>query len=147
MLWVEQLIEFIFLTFQKSGTDRTVFSNLRTGDVSLGTVTGNPWTLVSHSYEDGGDPSSGGGQLKGFLNTALTSTINDEDAEPITDTDELTLGDPLGTVDPFLQGFCRIYSRSCITVLYSYRIRTKKIRGMALPYVWFKQFITLRSFI
>jgi hypothetical protein len=118
-----------FSEIPRAGTDRTVFSNLRTGDVSLGTVTGNPWTLVSHSYEDEGDPDSGGGQLKGFLNTALTSTINDEDAEPITATDELTLGDPLGTVDPFLQGFVGFIADLVLLSYIPTEIERKKLEG------------------
>jgi len=113
----------------KSGTDRTIYSNLRSGQTSLGTVTGSPWTLASHSYEEEGDPVSGGGQLKGFLNTALTSTINDEDAEVIGATDELTLGDYIGASDPFVGGFVGKIADFVLLAFIPTELERKKLEG------------------
>jgi hypothetical protein len=118
-----------FSEIPRFGTDRTVYSNLKSGNVSLGTVTGNPWTLVSHSYEDEGDPSSGGGQLKGFLNTALTSTVNDEDAETLGATDELTLGDTTGTSDTAGQLFVGFIADIVLLSYIPTEIERKKLEG------------------
>ena len=119
-----------FSTPTKGGNTRNVFSNLRSGNVNLGTLLGSPWTLVSHSYEvEGATDGSGGGQLKAFLNTALASTINDEVAEPLGATDELTLGDSLGQTDPSLQGFVGFIADIVLLSYVPTEIERKKLEG------------------
>ena len=119
-----------FTTPTKSSAARTIFSNLRSGDINLGQRLGSPWTLVSHSYEvEGATDGSGGGQLKAFLDTVLASTINDEDASSLVATDELTLGDSLGETDPFFQGFVGFIADIVLLSYVPTEIERKKLEG------------------
>ncbi len=118
----------IYFSGLSSGS-RNVYSNLKSGNVSLGSVSGNSWTLVAHSYEYEGDPDSGGGQLKGFLNTVLADTTNDEDAETLGATDELTLGDTASIADNSVQSFAGLMADFILLSYIPTELERKKLEG------------------